>query len=83
MEEEDKVVVEEANLSTFDTIKVSPMSTTSTIGKKPQTSEVEPWVKGGAIMLDPADRTTPFSVDIKANSATMRRSVGKRVRQHS
>ena len=32
-------------------------------------------IEGGAIMLDQADRTTPSSADIVANSTTMRQSV--------
>ena len=46
MEEEDKVVAEEVDTCKTDTTKGSPMSTTSTIGKKPQTHEVEPQVEG-------------------------------------
>ena len=84
MEEEDKVVAKEADSAKANTIKGSPTTTTFTISKKPQTREVEPRVEEGAIMTNLANITTMFSMDIVANSATMRQSVERRkVRQHS
>ena len=68
---------EGANLAKAETTKDNPMSTTSTTGKTSQTHE-ECLAEGEATMPDQADKTTPPSADIVANSATMRQSVGRR-----
>ena len=50
MEEEDKVVEEEAYSVKADTTKSNPENTTTTIGKTLQTRNMERLAKGGAIM---------------------------------
>ena len=85
MEEEDKVVAEETNLAKAKTTtKGNLMSITSTIDNMSRTLEEEHRVEGGAITPDPNDRTSPSNVNIVANSATRRQSIGKqKMRQHS
>ena len=78
MEEGDKVVEEKADSVKAVTTKNNPANRTSTTSKMLQTREVELLEEGGAIMLDPADKTTPFNADIVANSAITRQSVGRR-----
>ena len=78
MEEEDKVVEEEADLAKADTTKSNPENTTSITDKTSRTREVEHPEEGGAIKPDLVDKTISLSVDTVVNSATMRQSVGKR-----
>ena len=72
MEEGDKVVEEKADSVKAVTTKNNSANRTSTTSKMLQTREVELLEEGGAIMLDPADKTIPSSADTVANSATMR-----------
>ena len=51
------------------TIEGNPENKTSTTNKMPQTCEVEHQEEGGEAMPDRANKTTPPSADIVANSA--------------